>query len=88
MDCDEGEGKIWDPYSEEYMDHLRTNFACGKCGRHFSSENNLEQVSVDLEFIEAPLKVPAKHCCSTKYLTWIAPLPATVVRRAFPPTLV
>ena len=48
--CDDGEGMIWVPGSQEYFDHLKEQNVCKTCQTHFESTSNLENVSEALYF--------------------------------------
>jgi len=39
--CDDGEGMIWVPGSQEYLDHLKERNVCKTCQMHFESTSNL-----------------------------------------------
>jgi len=46
--CDDGEGMIWVPRSQEYLDHLKEQNVCKTCQMHFESTSNLDNVSQGL----------------------------------------
>ncbi len=48
--CDDGEGMIWVPGSQEYLDHLKERNVCKTCQMHFESTSNLHNVSDALFF--------------------------------------
>jgi len=43
--CDDGDGIIWVPGSQEYIDHLEEQNVCKSCEGHFESPSNLYHVS-------------------------------------------
>jgi hypothetical protein len=43
--CDDGDGAIWVPGSQEYIDHLAEHNVCKTCDGHFESPSNLDHVS-------------------------------------------
>jgi hypothetical protein len=48
--CDDGEGMIWVPGSQEYLDHLKEQNVCKTCQIYFESTSNLDNVREVLSF--------------------------------------